>query len=352
MTQTERASYTALDFGEWSANNSLVLTPKFQRRGVWDLGARSFLIDTLLHGMPVPPIYLRVRQSPDKKRIEREVVDGQQRIATVLKFVSGEFALTNAVSKEFAGKTFSQLPPAAQDQIREFSFICEMFKGVSDAEILEVFRRLNTYSIPLNNQELRNGKFFGLFKQSAYRLAQRYIEFWRKHSIFSEKSISRMLEVELTSELMIAQLDGMQDKKKSIDDFYAKYDEDFGEQKQIESRFGATLEEIDHSLEEPLGESEFSRAPLFYTLFCAIYHRLYGLKQFRQPTPKRPLNTTERSNLNAAIDKLSEVIAEAKQGKQIPRQYLRFVTACLRQTDNIDPRNIRLDAVYREVFLR
>ena len=40
--------------------------------------------------MPVPPIYLRVRQSDDKKRIVREVVDGQQRVASVLKLLRNE----------------------------------------------------------------------------------------------------------------------------------------------------------------------------------------------------------------------------------------------------------------------
>src|SRR5437764_10209312 len=100
---------------------------------------------------------------------------------------------------------------------RSGHFICEVFQGISDAEILEIFARLNQYSVPLNTQELRNGKYFGFFKQSAYRLAHTYVDFWRKHKLFSERAMARMTEVEFTSELMIAALDGLQDKKKSID---------------------------------------------------------------------------------------------------------------------------------------
>lgn len=84
MQKPSRAEYSPLDFAQWKAGNSLSLTPKFQRRGVWKPAARSFFVDSLLRGMPVPPIYLRQMQSPERDRVIREVVDGQQRIAAVL----------------------------------------------------------------------------------------------------------------------------------------------------------------------------------------------------------------------------------------------------------------------------
>ena len=180
MIKPDRSNYTPLDFLEWDEMKSLVLTPKFQRRGVWTDAARSFLIDTLLQGMPVPPIYLRVRQSDDKKKIVREVIDGQQRVASVLKFLRNDLKLSKALSGDYAGKRFADLTEKEQDRVRQFAFNCEVFQGIADKDILEIFARLNTYSIPLNNQELRNGKYFGFFKRSAYRLAYTYIEFWRK----------------------------------------------------------------------------------------------------------------------------------------------------------------------------
>lgn len=350
MSKPDRSNYTTLDFIQWADTNSLVLTPKFQRRGVWTDGARSLLIDTLLQGMPVPPIYLRVRQSDDKKRVVREVVDGQQRIASILKFVGGELRLSRSLKKDWAGRKFSELSPAHQDLIRQYSFNCEVFQSVSDKEILDIFARLNSYSIPLNKQELRNGRFFGFFKRTSYTLAHTYLEFWRKHGIFSERSIARMLEVELTSELMIAQLDGLQDKKKSIDTFYEDYDKRFTQQKKVEDRFSATIDEIEKALGDSLEASEFTRVPLFYSLFCAVYHRTYGLPKLSLPTPKRPLAATEREQLASAIAKLSELISNAKDEREIPSTYSKFVTACLRQTDNLEPRRIRLLTLYKEAF--
>ena len=116
--------------------------------------------------------------------------------------MDGKFALSRSLGQTYAGKRFSQLSDKQQDTIREYSFMCEVFHGLSDSDVLGIFARLNTYSVNLNKQELRNGKYFGYFKQLAYGLAREHIEFWRRHSIFAERAIARMAEVELTSELL------------------------------------------------------------------------------------------------------------------------------------------------------
>lgn len=85
----DRASYAPLDFLDWRENQSLAVAPEFQRRSVWQRPAKAYLIDTLLRGLPVPPIYLRVRQSKEKSRLIREVIDGQQRISAVLDYIDG-----------------------------------------------------------------------------------------------------------------------------------------------------------------------------------------------------------------------------------------------------------------------
>ena len=259
-------------------------------------------------------------------------------------------AMRHCGQKDWAGRKFADLTAAQQDVIRQYSFNCEVFQAVSDKEILDIFARLNSYSVPLNKQELRNGRFFGYFKRTAYELAHDYLEFWRKNGIFSERSIARMLEVELTSELMIAELHGLQDKKKSIDTFYEDYDKRFAQQRKVEARFSATIDVIGEALGDALESSEFARVPLFYSLFCAVYHRTYGLPGLDVGTPKRPLTTGERGQLASAIAKLSELISNAKDEQDIPNSYVKFVTACLGQTDNLEPRRIRLLTLYGEAF--
>ena len=161
MKKSERSSYTALDFQEWAETGTLEISPKFQRRGVWSRPVRSYLIDTLILGMPIPPIYLRVVQDASRKRMVREIVDGQQRISAVLDFINGKYSLANNIESECVGDRFDDLSHESKDRITQYPFICEVFYGIEDTEVLRIFARLNTHSVRLNAQELRNGNFFG-----------------------------------------------------------------------------------------------------------------------------------------------------------------------------------------------
>lgn len=349
---TVRSVYSPSDFLAWREHKTLVITPKFQRRGVWQTPARSFFIDTLLRGMPVPPIYLRKAQNEDQTQEVREVVDGQQRLRAVLDFIDGKFRLAKTLSGPWRGQQFDQLPKEDQRRITSFNFSAEVFAGISDEEVLEVFSRLNTYSVPLNAQELRNGRFFGHFKQSAYKLAQSYLGFWRRHHVFTEQNIARMLEVELTSELLIAGIAGMQDKKKTIDNFYKDFDESYPNKSRDRQRFRDTLAEISEAFDgSELADSDFRRPPFFYTLYCVVYHHLFGLPEQSRKTPKKKLTAEKRMAFREAVASLSAVLAQARDDEEgVARKFIPFVTASSGQTDNIKPRQTRFDFLYNEAF--
>jgi hypothetical protein len=334
---------------EWKAADTLSLTPKFQRRPVWKPAARSFLIDTLLRGMPVPPVYIRQIQSDRKDRWIREVVDGQQRVRTVLEFVEDRFRLSRTLKAPWAGKLFSQLSQAEQDTLNTYGFSAEVFKGISDQDVLEMFSRLNAYAVALNKQELRNGKFFGVFKQACYDIAYEHLEFWRRENVFTENNIARMLEVEFVSEVFIAFVAGMQDKKNSIDDFYSAYDDEFKQREQIERRFREVVDDLTDATGGQLGETEFRRSPMLYSLMCAIYHYRYGLPKIAIQSPRKQLNRDAKVSLREAVLTLSERVAEARGSKQ-SKGLSAFVLACLTQTDNIKPRQERFATIYRVAF--
>lgn len=350
MKKPERSNYTPVDFLEWSDSNTLVLSPKFQRRGVWATPARSSFIETLIEGYPVPPIYLRVSQNKERTRTIREVVDGQQRLRAVLDFIAGKYSLSRTIESPYAGKRFEALADDDQAAILEYSFNTEVLYGISDAEVLEIFSRLNRYSVRLNNQELLNGLYFGRFKKTCYGLAYEHLEFWRGHRIFTENGVARMLEVQLVSELVIAQIAGLQDKKSSIKDFYEDFDEEFPHKARVERQFRSTMDQISDAVGDVLRESEFHRPPLFYSLFTAVFHHTVGLPETALPTPERRLNRDELVGLRDATAKLSNMILAGRQDQAVPRKYQQFVNSCLRQTDNLQPRAVRLDILYREAF--
>ena len=71
-TDPSTAYYT--DFLLWQDNEMLEITPKFQRRKVWRTPAKSLLIDTMLRGMTIPPLYIRMAQNAETKKMVREVI--------------------------------------------------------------------------------------------------------------------------------------------------------------------------------------------------------------------------------------------------------------------------------------
>lgn len=350
LQKADRSSYTALDFRQWQEAGTLILTPKFQRRSVWTIPQRSYLIDTVLRGLPVPPIYLRIRQSDDRKKTIREVIDGQQRITSILEFMNGGYKLSRSLDAPYAGKNYDQLTNAIKDDLTAYAFICESFGGIEDSEILEIFARLNTYSVALNGQELRNGKFFGPFKQSVYALAHEHLEFWRRNKILAEQAIARMADAELVGELLAAQMRGMGDKKRALDPIYVEFDEKFPSRREEEKRFRATIDVISESIGTELVSTEFHRRALFYSLYCAVFHRLYRLPQTTDlPTPaKGTLSKEDRESLRAAVLRLSAVLL----GEAPQTNYARFITASQRQTDNIQPRTVRMTTLYKEAFAK
>ena len=75
-----------------------------------------------------------------------------------------------------------------------------------DRDVLQIFARMNSTGLKLNDQELRNAEFYGSYKEAAYRLAYEQLGRWRSWGIFSETDIARMLEVEETSDIICKRL--------------------------------------------------------------------------------------------------------------------------------------------------
>src|SRR5574337_834555 len=88
--------YTIADFLKWHDDKELILNPNFQRGSVWSPQARSYLIDSILRGYPIPKLLLRTEVDRDTRRTKRDVVDGQQRLKTIIDFHSIVQGLTGS----------------------------------------------------------------------------------------------------------------------------------------------------------------------------------------------------------------------------------------------------------------
>lgn len=120
--QISKTHYKVSDFIAWAKTSTLILSPSFQRRSVWPAGAKSYLIDTIMRGFPIPIIFLRERKTNlDTLEAKREVVDGQQRIRAILTFIQPSllkgfdpakdaFTIKKAHNKDLADLPFNDPP--------------------------------------------------------------------------------------------------------------------------------------------------------------------------------------------------------------------------------------------------
>jgi Protein of unknown function DUF262/HNH endonuclease len=140
----------------------LDLQPKFQREYVWSIRPElpSRLIESLLLEIPVPPIYFG--------KIENgrlEVIDGQQRLTTLVHFVTNKFALRKLQRmSSLNGKLFRELTEEQQEKILDAPIRSVVIDAARNTDLrYEVFERLNRGSMNLNEQELRNCVYRGPF---------------------------------------------------------------------------------------------------------------------------------------------------------------------------------------------
>jgi hypothetical protein len=248
------------------------------------------LLDTVARGLPIPIIFLRERTNLKTLEPEREVVDGQQRLRTLISFIDpsalkdydktkDDFVIRKTHNAEVAGKTFAQLDPETKAQILNYEFSVHVLPAsVGDPEVFKIFARLNSNGVKLTQQELRNASFFGPFKELMYELAYEQLSRWRDWKIFTEPGIARMEEVELTSEFALLMFIGIQGKSQPmLDKVYAKFEDEFPSEKEIARRFRMTMDKIEDLFGSQMQALSFSRKPLFYSLFAFIYDELYGL---------------------------------------------------------------------------
>jgi len=295
--QTLRTQYRVADFVSWMREGSLRLNPNFQRRPVWKKGAKSYLIDTIVRGLPVPIIFLRdLRTDIKTLKPQRDVVDGQQRIRTILSFIDphlvpdfdrarDEFTISEVHNEELGNKSFDDLPKEYRQRILDYQFSVHSFPAdTDDREILQIFARMNSTGVKLNAQELRNAEFFGRFKTQAYELAAEQLNRWREWGIFTPDQIARMNEVELTSEFMLLIMHGVMEKdNKTINGFYENFDKTFNDAKEVAKRLRRVFDTIESSFGSQEIHERFGNRTMFYALFTAIYSLQYTLL----PLPKK-----------------------------------------------------------------
>lgn len=147
------------------------LQPHYQRQYVWELKPElpSRLIESLLLQIPIPPLYF-VRLESGKI----EVVDGQQRLTTLIRYVTNKFELQKLQKlSNLNGSIFKNLTERDQEKIMDASIRSIVIDAGTNHELrYEIFERLNRGAMALNEQEIRNCAYRGLFCELLAELEQ------------------------------------------------------------------------------------------------------------------------------------------------------------------------------------
>lgn len=263
-------TYTIADFLKWNDDKELVLNPKFQRGSVWSPQARTYLIDSILRGYPIPKLLLRTAVDRDSRRTIRDVVDGQQRLRTIIDFASGKLVL-GAKAKEFKGERYDSLEGELKDRFLSYKLTCEQLLNATDDDVLEVFVRINSYAIPVSEAELRNARFDTDFSDLVKEVSPQIGNVWAL-GVISERERVRMVDQTFVAEAFAFLDRGVVDGAEAdITRFYEhtrnRSIEDLPDATQLRNLLEETSELVGDLANEPLVQR-----PHFLMLLAAVMH--------------------------------------------------------------------------------
>lgn len=167
--------------GLFGLSGKLTIQPEYQRNYIYADGKKDIaVIDSILKGYPLGLIYFN--KTPDGKL---EVLDGQQRITSFGRFVTGKFAIKDTHGME---QYFSGLASDLQNKILQTKLLIYECEG-TESEIKEWFKTINIAGIPLNEQELLNaihsGEFVTKAKEEFSNSQNSHIQKWNAYILGS-----------------------------------------------------------------------------------------------------------------------------------------------------------------------
>ncbi len=335
--QVTSSTFTIAEYYQQMREKSIIVNHEYQRsEKVWPPAARSYLIETILLGFPIPKLSLYQTTDLKTKKTKKEIVDGQQRSQVIFDFLEGTFRLTR--KGQFGGKLFSQLEEPQQQQFVDYALTVDVFVGATPHEIRQVFRRMNSYTVPLNPQEKRHATHQGDCKWFVVELVEKYSETLKKLGVFGERQLSRMADAALLSDIVFTLSKGIKHASdRNLDKFYEDNENTFPEEEALRGRVSAAIDRI-------LGWPEIHGSSLmksynFYTLVLALSHALAPIGQgnFNEIYPRTAPAVIDPQIVLPNLTQLAAAVDEPMTYPQLER----YVAACSKATTRFEQRKTR-----------
>lgn len=340
-------NFTIADYCNGMERGEILVNKEYQRSDqVWPLAARSYLVETILKGFPIPKLYLYQVTDVRSRRTYKEIVDGQQRSTAIRDFANDRLRLAkSAESTALQNKTFSELDEEHKHAFLDYGLNVDLFVSATTAEVVEVFRRMNSYTVPLNAEEQRHATYQGKFKWFIVDLADKLEPIFLDTGIFKEKQLVRMGDNKLLTELCDSFMNGIRTTDKRIlDSVYSDCDAEFREAENYHERLLDAFNEIRAA--EALHDTVLMKPHMVYSLVQAITH---------VARPVRAFNRVIRSPRLRSIDWTSAVpnltaLAQAVDAEQRTGRFALFVAASREKTNVGETRKVRFKWMCRALI--
>lgn len=241
----------------------LILQPEFQRKLVWNINHKSAFIDTILKGYPFPEIYLS-QSGIDFETLKSQqvVVDGQQRLSTIMQYVEG------VPEQKWKGiPLFKDLSTDQKNDFLNYNVVVRNLQDASEDVVKEVFRRINQTKFNLEQIEIQNALYDGEFISAAKEIVT--LNQLDNFPVFSDIDISRMSDLNFVLLCMSTLLEGgYYAGNKKTEEFIIRYNDLFEDRDNIISLFNKTFDYIKH-LSLPK-DSIWYRKSNFFTLVMEL----------------------------------------------------------------------------------
>lgn len=343
--ETRPSEITVADYCQMYARKEVRVNRQYQRSDqVWPRTAQSFLIETILLGYPVPKLFLHQKTDPRTRRTIKEIVDGQQRTRAIIDFWQDEYRLSSNVDLDDAkGRSYSELPEEMQVTFLDYGLGFDLFVGATEEEVREVFRRMNSFTVPLNPEEQRHANWQGEFKWFLRAISTDYGEAFRTAGTFGQKALVRMQDEKLLTEICSAYFDGVKTTNKVIlDRVYKTHDkpEDFPEadQQELERRLRAALDAVfDWS---DLAGTPLMRPHQVYALTLAVMHVQEPLAHLEDIFDADEAEIAEADIVIVNLSRLAEVL---ELDEELAGDLKPFVKASSEKTNVAAQRETRIE---------
>lgn len=337
-------NYGVLEIIHMLERRELVVNNDYQRgSGIWPDGASSYFIDTILENYPFPKIYMAEYLDRPQRAIRKEIVDGQQRVNTIQRFYNNELRISG--DSRFSGLRYADLDEESKDSFLSYTIGVDVIRNASSSEILQMFRRMNAYTLPLNEAERRHSSFQGQFKWFVNHLSDEFDEFFTSFGVFTRRQIVRMADSELIADCVLALERGIISTSASnLKDLYARNDEVFQNLEEYREKIEASVRFIVTDL-EPLRNTFLMKPYAVQSLMTALMHCRFGIGQITATLDVQSLGTFA-IDPQRARDSLLE-LARAHEAKETEGPHSDYVWGALGGTNRYPRRLARVIAMLR-----